>query len=442
MRRNTHDTTRIRWWAVSEWQTVKLGDLCHSITDGKHGDCENQDHSGYYFLSAKDIKDGRLNYDNARQITESDFWDTHKRTRLEPLDILITNSGSIGRMALVSFSDLTSKTTFQKSVAILKPNQSKVFPHWLFYYLNSEIERLIGYAGGTAQKNLLLRDLRAFTVTIPPLETQRRIAAILSAYDDLVENNTRRIQALEQAAHDLYREWFVHFRFPGHESVPLVDSGTEYGMIPQGWEVVRLKDLTLNIISGGTPSTTNESYWNGSIPWLSSGETRNNLIISTEKTITELGVKESSARFVPRLSIVIASAGQGKTRGQTSLLMIDTYVNQSVLAIICDFDIATPLYVFMNLKGRYDELRGISDAASSRGSLTKQILNELLLLKPVRELLNEFDIVMMPMYEQIYNLMRKNNALREARDLLLPRLVSGQLDVREIEVEMGPLFFQ
>jgi type I restriction enzyme S subunit len=223
-----------------KWPTFKLSDVCDQITDGKHGDCENQSDSGFYFLSAKDILDGRLAYENARQITPSDFDDTHKRTRLEPLDILFTNSGTIGRMALAPADDRTLRTTFQKSVAILKPKQSVVEPRFLYYTLLAENRRLSDFAGGTAQKNLLLKDLRAFPIILPPLATQERIASTLSAYDDLIENNSRRIKILEEMAQMLYREWFVNFRFPGHEKVRMAHS--ELGAIPSDWTVGQLSD--------------------------------------------------------------------------------------------------------------------------------------------------------------------------------------------------------
>jgi len=116
---------------------MKLQDVCHLITDGKHGDCQNEEGSGYYFLSAKDVRNRTLIYDNARQITEEDFLQTHRRTQLEHLDILIVSTGAtIGRMAIAPDNELTSRTTFQKSVAILKPNQEFVHPYWLFYKLH------------------------------------------------------------------------------------------------------------------------------------------------------------------------------------------------------------------------------------------------------------------------------------------------------------------
>lgn len=146
---------------------MRLEDITEKITDGKHGDCENQDQSNFYFLSAKNIKDGKLLYENARQITKKDFEETHKRTDLKPGDLLITNSGTIGRMAIAEENEKTYKTTFQKSVAIVKPNHNLVNNEYLFYYLKNKIINLQNISRGAAQKNLLLRDLRNFIVNLP-----------------------------------------------------------------------------------------------------------------------------------------------------------------------------------------------------------------------------------------------------------------------------------
>lgn len=407
-----------------------LDDICYQITDGKHGDCQNEENSGYYFLSAKDVRNGKLNYDGARQITSDDFAETHRRTKLEPRDILITNSGTIGRMAIATNSPVTYKTTFQKSVAILKPRHDKVEAVWLYYYLHGVLEELISYAGGTAQKNLLLRDLRNFKVALPPIDTQRRIAAILSAYDDLIENNNQRIQALEAAAQALYREWFVELRFPGWEDVEWAEQA-DGSMLPVGWEWANFNDLCASINSGGTPRTKVDEYWGGGIPWLSSGETRNRVIIDTERTITALGVEESSTRWVRTGATVIASAGQGNTRGQTSIVRIDTYINQSVIALTADTEVTTDTFVFLDLARRYDELRSMSDFASTRGSLTTKMLKTLRVIHPPRDILRAFDNMASPIIARIEFAQRQNIILREARDLLLPRLISGELSVED-----------
>ena len=133
-----------------------LAELTLNITDGKHGDCRGKDDSGFYFISCKDVRDGQIHYEDARQIIEEDFWDTHKRTRLEPDDILVTNSGTIGRMAFIRDVPLTYRTTFQKSVAIVKPDKSKILPKYLYYQLQNCVDGFVNQSNGAAQKNLLL----------------------------------------------------------------------------------------------------------------------------------------------------------------------------------------------------------------------------------------------------------------------------------------------
>ena len=117
------------------WPVSTLGEVCSLITDGKHGDCTNEVDSGYFFISAKDIRDGIISYENARQITQSDFTETHRRTNLQPGDLLVTNSGTIGRLAIARDNERTFKTTFQKSVAILKPRRCEISSKFLYYYL-------------------------------------------------------------------------------------------------------------------------------------------------------------------------------------------------------------------------------------------------------------------------------------------------------------------
>ena len=148
------------------------------------------------------------------------------------------------------------------------------------------------------------------------------------------------------------------------------------------WEIKRIGDVTLEIFSGGTPNTSRQDYWNGNIPWLSSGETRNLFILETEKKITKLAVENSSTRLAQKEDVIIASAGQGHTRGQVSFCMTNVYINQSIIALRANRKLIEPLYLLYDLKSRYDELRKISDSHSSRGSLTTKLLANLLIRVP------------------------------------------------------------
>ncbi|RSI00375.1 restriction endonuclease subunit S [Streptococcus sanguinis] len=143
------------------------------------------------------------------------------------------------------------------------------------------------------------------------------------------------------------------------------------------WKEYKIADLVEIIFSGGTPNTKVNEYWNGSLPWLSSGETKNRYINSTEKTITESGAQNSSTRLALSGDVVMASAGQGYTRGQVSFLNIDTFINQSVIAIRANEKVLDKKFLFYNLSSRYEELRAISDSNSIRGSITTKMVKSM-----------------------------------------------------------------
>lgn len=159
----------------NKFEIRTLGDLCSLITDGKHGDSVDEINSGYYFISVKDIINGDIIYTNARQITKIDFEETHRRTDLKAGDILLTNAGTIGRMAIVKDLPETNRTTFQKSVAILKPKSNISKTHYLYLLLKFHLKEIIDLAGGSTQSNLLLGDLRNFEIKYPGFDLVTKI---------------------------------------------------------------------------------------------------------------------------------------------------------------------------------------------------------------------------------------------------------------------------
>jgi len=407
----------------------KLNDVCVLITDGKHGDCQNEDGSGFYFISCKDVKDGWIDYSNARQITENDFRDTHRRTRLEANDIVITNSGTIGRMALIPNNPKTHRTTFQKSVAIIKPDKDKVMPIWLYYYLIDNKNALIAYAGGTAQKNLLLRDMRAFSIDVSPLNIQRTIAAILSAYDDLIENNLRRIKILEEMAQNLYREWFVNFRFPGHEKVRFVDS--PLGKIPEGWSIVAFTEIA-DVLSGGTPKTTISEYWGGHISFFAPKDTPSYYYVTeTEKTITELGLKKCNSQLYPPETVFITARG---TVGNVVLTADDMAMNQSCYALRGKEKIGQK-YLYMLMLNQVEYLKKNTGGATF-STIIVDTFQRMQIIKPPNIIIGEFESLINPLFKQMINMINRNANLRQTRDLLLPKLISGEVAVSELDIKV------
>ena len=373
-----------------------LAELTLNITDGKHGDCRGKDDSGFYFISCKDVRDGRIYYEDARQILEDDFWDSHKRTRLEPDDILVTNSGTIGRMAIVRDVPLTYRTTFQKSVAIVKPDKSQILPKYLYYQLQNCVDGFINQSNGAAQKNLLLSTMRAFKMKIHQDEdTQNRISSILSAYDDLIENNQKQIKLLEEAAQRLYKEWFVDLRFHDYENTPIIDG------IPEGWKNVVVTDL-LEIKYG----KDHKSLGDGNIPVYGSGGVMrkvNKILHSGESVL------------IPRkgsLNNILLVSGDFWTI-DTMFFSIPRMPNVSK-------------YVYLFLSGVDMYAMNIGAAVPS---MTVKILDGMEVLCPASEILDQFEKVVESYFSMIELLKKKNESLAEARDLLLPKLMNGEIEV-------------
>jgi type I restriction enzyme S subunit len=175
------------------WVWCRLGNIAILITDGKHGDCNDEINSGYYFLSAKDIQNGKLIYNCARQITYSDFIETHRRTNLEPGDLCVVNTGAtIGKTSFAPDDELTRKTTFQKSVAVIKVINHLISMKYIEYFIINETPKLLKTSRGSAINNLLLGDLRSTILPLPPLSEQQRIVAKLEelmAYSDKLEKS-------------------------------------------------------------------------------------------------------------------------------------------------------------------------------------------------------------------------------------------------------------
>jgi type I restriction enzyme S subunit len=392
------------------WVEKKLDNVCLNITDGKHGDCKNEENSGYYFISSKDVKSGKIHYKNARQITKDDFIDCHRRTKLELNDILITNSGTIGRMAIVNNNPRTSRTTFQKSVAIIKPNSEVVKPKYLYYRISNDLWKFVNTSGGTAQQNLLLKDLRKIKIAVPPLPTQQRIANILSAYDDLIENNNRRIELLEQAAQQIYKEWFVRFRFPGYETANFVKG------IPDGWEVKTLSDIA-NIQMGQSPKSEFYNQNREGLPFhqgVSNFKNRypvHDTYCTVMKRVADKGDILLSVR-APVGRINIANTKLVIGRGLSSIS--SKTKNQSHL-----------FYLLIN----YFHKEDIIGNGSIYSSVGKDELFGVKLLLPPYELIKKFEEISNSIDSQIFRLTAKNENLIKQRDLLLPRLMSGKMEV-------------
>ena len=382
-------------------RTAKLKDITLTITDGKHGDCKNHDGSGYYFISCKDVYDETIHYENARQITEDDFRDADRRTNLAAYDILITNSGTIGRMALVKDIPETRKTTFQKSVAIVRADTSQVVPNYLYYLLKSKVHDFINSSNGSAQKNLLLSTMRDFDISfVDSFETQHRIASILSRYDSLIENYQKQIKLLEEAAQRLYKEWFVDLRFPGHENTKIVDG------VPEGWTPSQLGQLA-EFKRGKT--ITKKDVIDGDIPVVAGG--------------LEPAYYCNKSNTAER---VITISGSDANAGFTRMYF------EKVWASDCSFVDAsvTPFlhFVYCFLKNNKTTIDNLQKGAAQPHVYAKDI-NSLEICVPSVSVLKSFEEKVSMYFDTIASLQSQIRLLTEALDRLLPKLMGGEISV-------------
>ena len=409
-----------------------MEEICLNITDGKHGNCKDEPNSGYFFISVKDINNGKINYDNARQITENDFLEVDKRTKLEDEDILITNSGTIGKMVFIKNNKKVRKTTFQKSVAIIKPNKDKVNSKYLYYVLSSKVNKLINLSGGSVQKNLLLKDLRKLEIDLPPLETQEKITSILSALDDKIEINNEMNKTLEEMAQTLFKRWFIDFDFPNENGEPYRSSGgkmvdSELGEIPEGWEVGNFENIGI-IASGGTPSKSNEEYYtkNG-IPWITPKDlslNKNKFITKGSLDITEKGLAKSSTKLLPKGTVLFSSRAP---IGYLAIAEVNVTTNQGFKSIIPNNSENTE-FIYQLLKEITPHIESIAGGSTFK-EISSQGMKSINITIPSDLILKKYFEITESFNKKIQNLEKEIQSLTEIRDTLLPKLMSGEIEV-------------
>ncbi len=288
---------------------------------------------------------------------------------------------------------------------------TKCDPSYLFCVLSSDafFDYMMKTAKGTKMPRGDKKAIMGYQVGLPPVDQQKAICEILESLQEKIALNNQLNGYLEELLLAKCAE---------------LERGAE--------ESCTVGDYCKNIYSGGTPSTNNSTYWNGTLPWLSSGETRARFIIDSEKTITPEGVEGSSTKLANRGSIVMASAGQGFTRGQTSMLLFDTYVNQSVVVMIPEEKCGP--YLLFALAARYEELRAWSDSTSTRGSMSGKVLRQFVLPCLTKVQLEEFGSLACPLIRAIESNLRESKSLTALRDTLLPKLMSGEIDVSKVDL--------
>lgn len=366
--------------------------------------------NGHPYIRVRDLNNKRLlELDNSYEYVDNETQKVISKYTVKTGDVVLSIVGTIGLVAIVGRT-LDGANLTENCVKL--SSFHGVNRDFLYYYLRSDCGQQEIRCGtvGAVQAKLPIKNIQNIAINLPDYTTQERIASLLLSIDRKIELNQKINDNLYDLVNTLYTKLFK-------------DTDRE---------MTTVEDYVDCIYSGGTPATSNMAYWNGNLNWLSSGETRNRFVISTEKTITQLGADNSSTKSAQKYDIVIASAGQGFTRGQTSMLLLNTYINQSVIVLHAKKTILP--YLFWNLTNRYDDLRAISDSSSIRGSLTTKMLSKLKIPKAEDSLILKFSEFAWSIIPQIENNLIENKRLTDLRDSLLPKLMSGEIDVSDIQL--------
>lgn len=387
-----------------------IKDYCLGIYDGPHA-TPKESLGGPVFLGIKNITDdGRLDLSEIRHVSEDEFPKWTRRVIPQANDVVFTYEATLHRYALIPEG---FRGCLGRRVALVRPDPALVDSRYLLYYFLSHAWRRVvdrNVISGATVDRVPVEKFPEFPVVLPSLPTQRRVAGALSAYDDLIENNRRRMALLEEAARQLYREWFVRLRFPGHEHTPITNG------VPEGWERKPLGELA-DITMGQSPESQYYNHVGEGLPFHQGVADFGDRFVShrvyctVQNRVAEAGDILCSVRApVGRLNITLDKIVIG--RGLSALR--SRAAHQSLL--------------FQQLRAHFfkEDLIG---AGAIFASVTKKEFEAQEILSPPTRLTSAFEDVCRPLDEHLRVLAQQNDKLRAARGLLLPRLMSGEIAV-------------
>ena len=373
------------------------------------------------FLNTGNVTQEGFSFETNQFITEEKD-KALRKGRLQRGDIVYTTRGTVGNAAFYSESVPYDRVRINSGMVILRCNDSIVDARFLYQLLKSNDYRAFFkmYCTGSAQPQLPIKNLSSITLDVPELTRQKRIADVISAHDDLIENNRKQIKLLEEAAQRLYKEWFIDLRFPGHETTPIHDG------MPEGWEINRAESF-FDISIGKTPPRAEKQWFvdgRTGIPWVSISDMGNSgtFVFGTAEGLTQEAVEKHNVRVVPQGTIFLSFK---LTVGRVAIATTDMCTNEAIAHFRVN-DLHRS-YAYMYLKSfEYDKL-GNTSAISK--AVNSKIIKAMPFIMPDKDTLESFSRVVNPYLSEIYAKQFQNQLLTEARDRLLPKLISGEIEV-------------
>lgn len=404
------------------WEIAKLGDISKNIQTGPFGSQLHQsDYSecGIPVVMPRDLVGGKISEESIARVDKTHV-ERLCRHKIEVGDILYSRRGDVGRCAYVTKKEegwLCGTGCLRVTI-----DSEKADSRFVFFQLQhpDTVGWVEKHAVGATMLNLNTTILSSVPIRLPALEIQKRIADILSAYDDLIENNQKQIKLLEEAAQRLYKEWFVDLRFPGHENTKIVDG------VPEGWNECTVENFG-TVITGKTPPTSNKEYYtNGKVPFVTIPDMHNVVYpLKTEKRLTIEGAQTQKNKYIPPNSVMISCIG---TVGLVSIATEVCQTNQQINSIILNNE--DDLYFFYESMLRMkDLLDGLGSNGATMTNVNKSKLEKLIIISPSKDIVKQYNDVCKPLFESALNLSRKNVYLKNMREGLLPKLMSGEAEI-------------
>ncbi len=415
------------------WERVCIKDVCKSIIDCINKTASTVEYSTEFkMIRTTNIRNGWIDLSDVKYVTKEVFERWTRRAIPKKGDVILTREAPLGEVGMIRTDD---KVFLGQRLVQYRADPRYLDNKFLLYaFQESDLQSQIKASGsGTSVEHMRVPDAEKLTLRLPPLSIQHTIVDILSAYDDLIENNRRRIAILEEMAQLLYQEWFAKFRFPGHKTVKMVES--ESGMIPEDWKVAKLSTL-VDTQYGYTESASEVPIG----PKYLRGMDINKMSYIQWDTVPYCSIDEndySKYKLAPGDILVIRMADPGKV-GIVEKNIDAVFASYLIRLHIKSVSIS-PYYLFyFLLSDRYQSYVSGASTGTTRKSASAGVITDINLFLPTDDIRNRFEQHISLLRNAINNLLERNVNLRRTRDLLLPKLISGELDVsRWVEGEMS-----
>lgn len=308
---------------------------------------------------------------------------------------------------------------YQRTYIIESADKEKLDVRYLAYAMNKELKLLKTMSAGSTTKFLKIGMLRGLEISLPDISIQRKIASILGNHDDLIENNKNQIHLLEEVAQRLYKEWFVDLHFPRYEYVKVVDG------VPEGWTYKRVEEFG-EVITGKTPSTAKTEYYGGSIPFVTIPDMHGTVFpLVTEKTLTKVGADTQKSKYLPANTVIVSCIA---TVGLVNIAIEPCQTNQQINSVILHDD--NNLYFFYESMKRIKALLdGVGSNGATMTNVNKTKFSNIKVLYPTEDLVLKYNEFCKPIFDKILALYKAMLISEQSRDRLLPKLMSGKIEV-------------